>query len=84
MVVGLDSIKTAGAAPTPVELTILVKLMIVTRITGTVMATVLRYVIGDLRTSRRAEILSEFRISERILQLFQRGVRELRTSVVGE
>ena len=51
---------------------------------GAVMATVLRYVIGDLRTSRRAEILSEFRISERILQLFQRGLRELRTSVAGE
>ena len=51
---------------------------------GAVMATMLRYVIGDLRTSRRAEILSQFRTSERILQLFQRGVRELRASGSGE
>ena len=44
---------------------------------GTVMATILTYVISDLRTSRRAAILEEFRSSERILRLFQEGVREL-------
>jgi hypothetical protein len=44
---------------------------------GGVMATVLAYVIGDLRSSRRAAILDEFRTSRSILQLFQRGVREL-------
>ena len=41
---------------------------------GTVMATTLAYVIGDLRTSRRAAILDEFRTSGRILRLFQEGV----------
>ncbi len=45
---------------------------------GTVMATTLRYVIGDLRTSRRAAILSEFRTNGRILDLFRRGLQELR------
>lgn len=45
---------------------------------GTVMATTLRYVIGDLRTSRRAAILSEFRTDGRILDLFRRGLQELR------
>jgi len=45
---------------------------------GIVMATMLRYVIGDLRTSRRAAILNEFRTSERILRLFEQGVKELR------
>ena len=44
---------------------------------GAVMATTLAYVVGNLRTSRRAAILDEFRTSGRILQLFQRGVREL-------
>ena len=44
---------------------------------GAVMATMLAYVVGNLRTSRRAAILDEFRTSSRILQLFQRGVREL-------
>lgn len=44
---------------------------------GTVMATMLAYVIGDLRTSRRAAILEEFRESGKILELFQRGVEEL-------
>ena len=44
---------------------------------GAVMATTLAYVVGNLRTSRRAAILDEFRTSDRILQLFQRGVREL-------
>ena len=40
---------------------------------GTVMATTLAYVIDDLRTSRRAAILEEFRTSGRILRLFQQG-----------
>ena len=44
---------------------------------GAVMATTLAYVVGNLTTSRRAAILDEFRTSGRILQLFQRGVREL-------
>ena len=51
---------------------------------GTVMATTLAYVIGDLRTSRRAAILDEFRTSRRILELFQRGVRELRAARPGD
>ena len=51
---------------------------------GTVMATTLAYVIGDLRTSRRAAILDEFRTSGRILELFQRGVRELRALLSGD
>ena len=50
---------------------------------GAVMATTLAYVIGDLRTSRRAAILDEFRTSGRILQLFRQGVRELRAAVSG-
>ena len=44
---------------------------------GTVMATTMAYVLDDLRTSRRAGILSEFRTSGAILRLFERGVREL-------
>jgi hypothetical protein len=44
---------------------------------GSVMATTLAYVISDLRTSRRAAILEEFRSSERILDLFKQGVEEL-------
>jgi hypothetical protein len=44
---------------------------------GDVMATVLAYVIGDLRTSRRAAILDEFRSSGQILQLFKQGAAEL-------
>ncbi len=50
---------------------------------GTVMATTLRYIIGDLRTSRRASILAEFRSSDRIERLFQRGLAELRAAVSG-
>ena len=50
---------------------------------GTVMATVLRYMISNLRNSRRAAILDEFRTSERILRLFQQGVDELRTALSG-
>jgi len=44
---------------------------------GSVMATTLAYVISDLRTSRRAAILEDFRTSGRILELFRRGVEEL-------
>jgi hypothetical protein len=44
---------------------------------GTVMATTLAYVITDLRTSRRAAILDEFRTSTKILDLFNKGVEEL-------
>ena len=44
---------------------------------GTIMATTLRFVIGDLTTSRRAAILQEFRTSDRIRQLFERGRQEL-------
>lgn len=44
---------------------------------GTVMATTLEYVIDDLRTSRRAAILEEFRTSDHILDLFRKGVEEL-------
>ena len=44
---------------------------------GAVMATTLAYVVDNRRTSRRVAILDEFRTSGRILQLFQRGVREL-------
>ena len=47
---------------------------------GSVMATTLAYVISDLRTSRRAAILDEFRTSARILDLFKRGVEELRVT----
>ena len=47
---------------------------------GTVMATILAYVIKDLHGSRRGAILEEFRASGRIHRLFQAGVREL-TSV---
>lgn len=44
---------------------------------GTVMAAVLAYVTSDLRTSRRAAILDDFRSNGRILDLFNRGVAEL-------
>lgn len=44
---------------------------------GTIMATTLAYVISDLRTSRRGQILEDFRTSGHILELFQRGVAEL-------
>lgn len=48
---------------------------------GAVMATMLDYVIGDLRTSRRAAILQDFRSSGRILELFRRGAAELGLSL---
>ena len=44
---------------------------------ATVMATMLKYVIGDLTASRRGAILEEFRTSQRIQDLFDEGVREL-------
>lgn len=50
---------------------------------GSVMATMLAYVIGDLRTSRRAAILEEFRSSGKILDLFKQGVTELTTLLGG-
>ena len=50
---------------------------------GTVMASMLAYVIGDLRTSRRAAILQDFRSSQQILQLFQQGVAELASLLTG-
>jgi hypothetical protein len=50
---------------------------------GSVMATTLAYVISDLRTSRRAAILEEFRTSGRILDLFKQGVAELGATIRG-
>jgi hypothetical protein len=50
---------------------------------GSVMATTLAYVISDLRTSRRAEILDEFRNSGRILELFKQGAEELGVTIRG-
>jgi Transglycosylase SLT domain len=46
---------------------------------GDVMSTMLAYVIDDLRTSRRGQILEDFRTSGRILELFKKGVAELGT-----
>ena len=43
---------------------------------GAVMATVLAYVIADLHSSDRAEILAEFRGSEEMESLLQRGLSE--------
>ena len=51
---------------------------------GSVMATTLAYVISDLRTSRRAAILEDFRTSGRILDLFKRGVEELGLTISGQ
>jgi hypothetical protein len=50
---------------------------------GSIMATTLAYVISDLRTSRRAAILEEFRTSGKILDLFKRGVEELGATIRG-
>ena len=44
---------------------------------GTIMAATLEFLIDDLRTSRRAAILDDFRTSGKILDLFTRGTREL-------
>jgi hypothetical protein len=51
---------------------------------GSIMATTLAYVISDLRTSRRAAILEDFRTSGRILDLFKRGVEELGLTINGQ
>jgi hypothetical protein len=51
---------------------------------GTVMSATLAYVIQELRTSRRRAILEDFRTDGRILELFQRGLRELATLVPGD
>ena len=48
---------------------------------GDVMASTLAYVIDDLRTSRRAEILEEFRTSGKILALFTQGVKEVQALI---
>jgi hypothetical protein len=50
---------------------------------GTIMASTLAYVIGDLRTSRRAAILEDFRTSGRIRDLFERGLREVAALLPG-
>jgi hypothetical protein len=50
---------------------------------GTVMAATLNYVRDDLRTSRRAAILEDFRTSGRILDLFNLGVSELQRILPG-
>jgi hypothetical protein len=50
---------------------------------GRVMAAMLAYVIGDLRTSRRAAILHDFRNSGKILELFKRGAAELKLVLRG-
>ena len=50
---------------------------------GAVMSTMLTYVLTDLSSSRRAEILAEFRASGRIMRLFQEGVRELAAALSG-
>jgi hypothetical protein len=42
---------------------------------GTVMAVVLAYVIDEARSSRRGQVLSEFRTSPRIARLFEEGFR---------
>ena len=47
---------------------------------GTVMASVLGYLLQDLRASRRGAILAEFRSSDSIQRLFDRGRRELAAS----
>ena len=44
---------------------------------GTVMATTIRFAIDSLVNNRRGAILEEFRTSDRILGLFERGRQEL-------
>jgi hypothetical protein len=46
---------------------------------GAVMATVISYAIQDMYTSSRGEIIREFRSSEQIRRLFERGVRDRET-----
>jgi hypothetical protein len=50
---------------------------------GAVMATTFRYVISDLRTSRRAAILEDFRTNGKILELLRSGLEELGASIQG-
>lgn len=50
---------------------------------GTVMASVLAYVISDLRSSRRAAILDDFRTNGRVLDLFRRGAAEVAATIRG-
>ena len=47
---------------------------------GSVMSTVLAYTVDELRTSRRAAILAEFRSSEQVRRLFDQAVAERRAS----
>jgi hypothetical protein len=51
---------------------------------GTVMATVLAYVIEDIRTSGRGAILSEFRTSAQIRRLFSAAVLERAAATAGQ
>ena len=44
---------------------------------GTVMSTTLAYIISNLRSSRRGAILEEYRASDNVLKLFDRGVNAL-------
>jgi hypothetical protein len=48
---------------------------------GTVMATTLSYVLEERRTNRQAQILAEFRSSERIAQLFEDAKLQRETGV---
>ena len=48
---------------------------------GSVMATTLTFVLQGQRSSRQGEILAEFRSSDRILQLFDRGKTERAASI---
>jgi hypothetical protein len=48
---------------------------------GSVMATMLTFVLQGQRSSRQAEILAEFRSSDRILRLFDRGKTERAVSL---
>ena len=50
---------------------------------GTVMATTLEYISDVLRTSRRAQLLAEFRTSDHIERLFQQGLAALRAAASG-
>lgn len=50
---------------------------------GTVMATVLAYVLQDRRTSREAAILHDYRTSQDVISLFRRA-RDLRTDRLGD
>ena len=51
---------------------------------GTVMATMLTFVLQGQRTSRQGAILAEFRASDRILQLFDRGKAQHEASLAAQ